>query len=152
MDLAASDLRLRKAGPGDADMLALIGAATFLETFVELIDGPDIKAHCQTQHAAGVYTDWLADPDPRYATWIVEHARTGTPVAYAALTPPDESVGGGPEDIELKRIYALSRFHGSGAGQALMDAALAYARQICAPRMLIGTYEGNDRAIAFYAR
>ena len=152
MDFDHRDLRLRRAAPGDEDMLALLGAATFLDSYADLIDGPDILAHCQRQHASTIYADWLASADPRHAIWLVEHKRTRAPVAYATLNPPDTTIESGPGDIELKRIYVLSRFHGTGAGQALMDAALAHAQSMSAPRMLIGTYQGNARAIAFYTR
>lgn len=143
---------VRRAGPGDAERLALVGAATFLDAFAGLIGGPAILAHCQRQHTAQVYAGWLASNDPRHACWLAEHPRTGAPVAYAALTPPDASVVPEPGDVELRRIYALSRWQGTGAAQALMDAAVARARTLGAPRLLLGTYEGNDRAIAFYAR
>lgn len=152
MEFDHPDLTLRRAAPGDEDTLALIGAATFLESYIDLIDGPDIVAHCQRQHAATVYADWLTSTDPRHAIWLIEHKRTRAPVAYVTLNPPDTTIKSGPGDIELKRIYVLSRFHGTGAGQALMDTTLAHARAVGAPRMLIGTYEGNARAIAFYTR
>lgn len=57
-----------------------------------------------------------------------------------------------PGDIELKRIYLLSRWHGTGAGRALMQAAIAHARACGAPNLLLGVYQGNDRAVAFYRR
>lgn len=55
-------------------------------------------------------------------------------------------------DVELKRIYLLSRFHGTGLGAALMAAAVAEARTRGAPRLLLGVYANNARAIAFYRK
>ena len=55
-------------------------------------------------------------------------------------------------DLELKRIYLLSRFHGAGAGRALMEAAIVEARLRGARRLLLGVYAGNGRAIAFYLK
>ena len=57
-----------------------------------------------------------------------------------------------PGDIELKRIYLLSRYQGTGAGRALMQAAIAHARACGAPNLLLGVSRGNDRAVAFYRR
>ena len=73
-----------------------------------------------------------------------------------------------PGDIELKRIYLLSRFRsrqrapvvdsegqpvpGLSAGQALMDAAIADARSLGCQRLLLGTNADNQRAIGFYRR
>jgi ribosomal protein S18 acetylase RimI-like enzyme len=55
-------------------------------------------------------------------------------------------------DVELKRIYVFSRFHGTGLGRLLMLAALHDARVRAAPRLLLGTYSENHRAIGFYRK
>jgi GNAT superfamily N-acetyltransferase len=54
--------------------------------------------------------------------------------------------------MELKRIYSLSRFHGTGVGGALMQYAVEYARETQAPRLMLGVYAGNERARAFYRK
>ena len=144
------DFRIRRAGPDDAEALSHIGVATFLETYTEIIDGPDIVAHCTRQHSRAVYEQYLAGPAS--ALWIAEYAATGAPVGYAVNCPPDLPIPLETGDIELKRIYAFSRFHGAGIGKALMLACLEDARQRGAPRLLLGTYEDNHRAIAFYTR
>ena len=41
---------IREAGEADAAALALIGAATFLETFAGILDGEAIVGHCAAQH------------------------------------------------------------------------------------------------------
>src|SRR3546814_11132329 len=50
----------------------------------------------------------------------------------------------------LKRIYSLSRFHGTGLGAALMERAVAAAEGH--RRLLLGVYARNDRALAFYPK
>ena len=56
---------VREAGPGDAERLAAVGRATFLETFAGILDGADILAHCGQEHAPSLYADWLDKPDAR---------------------------------------------------------------------------------------
>ena len=51
---------IREATPDDAASLALVGAATFLDSFAGTLDGIDIVAHCRAQHAVDVYHDYLA--------------------------------------------------------------------------------------------
>ena len=138
---------LRRAAPGDAEALALVGAATFLETYAGEMPGADIVAHCAARHGAALYAEWL---DRGWATWLAE-APQGAPLGYAVLAEPDIPQRG-PGDLELKRIYVLSRLHGSGAGQALFGAALEEARARGAPRLLLGAYARNHRALAFYRR
>lgn len=145
-----TDIRIRRAGPEDAEALSHIGAATFLESYTEIIDGPDMIAHCTRQHCRAVYEAFLARP--LVSVWLAEYAATGAPIGYAVNCPPDLPVAPQDGDIELKRIYAFSRFHGAGIGQGLMHAALEDAHQRGASRLLLGTYQGNHRAVAFYTR
>lgn len=145
-----TSLTLRRATPGDGARLAHIGAATFLESYVDLIEGGAIVAHCTHQHSPAVYEAYLANP--ACSVWLAEYASTGAPVGYAVNCPPDLPIPIEAGDVELKRIYVLSRFHGSGAGPRLMQAAIDDARQRAAPRLLLGTYQDNHRAIAFYRK
>ncbi|WP_223620395.1 GNAT family N-acetyltransferase [Lysobacter sp. ESA13C] len=144
-------VRIRRAGADDAGALALAGAATFLETYAGILHGRDIVEHCRKQHAQEVYADWLDDAGA--ALWLAETAEGAAPVGYAVITPPKlplHDLSGG--DLELKRIYLLSRFHGGGVGRELMEQAVAEARVRGARRLLLGVYAGNARALAFYAR
>ena len=72
------------------------------------------------------------------------------PVGSPSIPAP--TVGGQPGDIELKRIYVFSKYHGTGTGRDLMTRALQHAREVGAKRMLLGTYDQNHRAVAFYKR
>ncbi|SDW57980.1 GNAT family N-acetyltransferase [Lysobacter enzymogenes] len=151
-DAAAADLPLiRRAHAGDADALALAGAATFLETFAGILAGADIVAHCRKQHASELYAQSLADP--AVALWLAETAAGAAPVGFAMLTAPYLPLADlRADDLELKRIYLLSRFHGGGTGRRLMQHAVDEARSRGAGRLLLGVYAGNERALAFYAR
>jgi len=138
--------RVREAGPDDAPALALIGAATFLETFAGILDGDAIVAHCAAQHSEAAYRALLA---AGAQAWIAEAQPGGAPVGFALVAKPDLAAAE-DGDIELKRIYSLSRFHGSGLGSALMERAIAGAKGH--RRLLLGVYARNDRALAFYRK
>lgn len=111
-----------------------------------MLEGEAVVAHCARVHVADAYAALLAGGA---RAWLAELG--GAPVGYALLAAPDLP-GAGPGDLELKRIYLLSRFHGGGAGRALLDAALTAARAAAAQRLLLGVYAGNARARAFCAR
>jgi ribosomal protein S18 acetylase RimI-like enzyme len=140
---------VRRATYEDAASLALVGGATFLDAFAGLIDGRDIVEHCVRQHSAGVYESWLSSPDA--ALWLADARNGGAPVGYAVLDNPQLTIAE-PGDLEVKRIYVLSRFHGTGVGSRLMTAALDEARRRGATRALLGVYSENRRALAFYAK
>lgn len=142
---------LKAAEAGDERRLALVGQATFLETFAGILDGSDILAHCEREHSAAAYAQWLADPDARI--WIAQTDPGSAPVGYLLLARPSLPLPDlRPDDLEVKRIYLLHRFHGSGTGQAMMEKALIDARQRGARRLLLGVYAHNHRAIAFYLK
>jgi GNAT superfamily N-acetyltransferase len=154
---------LRPATPADAEALALVGAATFLEAFTWMLPGPDIIAHCAKNHTATAYREYFAAPDTRIT---LATSGADAPVGYTMLVAPElPTFAVEPTDIELKRIYMFSRFRTApvldAAGvpipelrpaQALLDAALADALALGRTRLLLGTHAGNQRAIAFYRR
>jgi ribosomal protein S18 acetylase RimI-like enzyme len=57
-----------------------------------------------------------------------------------------------PEDLEIQRIYVLSRFHRTGLGYALMNLAVAKSIARGAHRLVLGVHSDNARALAFYQR
>ncbi|ALJ14347.1 GNAT family N-acetyltransferase [Sphingopyxis macrogoltabida] len=137
---------IREAGADDAPALALIGAATFLETFAGILDGDAIVGHCAAQHCEVAYRAALANGA---RAWLAEAQPGGAPVGFVLVGKPDLAAAR-DGDIELKRIYSLSRFHGTGLGAALMTQALEAARGH--RRLLLGVYAQNDRALAFYRK
>jgi len=160
-------VRLRRATVNDAPALALVGAATFLEAFTWMLPGADIIAHCEKNHTAEAYRAALAQPYTRIT--LAETVASGAPVGYAMLVEPDlPSFDVQHGDVELKRIYLLSRFRSRrtapvfdstgrpladlSAGQALMNAAIAEAQSMGFRRLLLGTNADNRRAIGFYRR
>lgn len=146
-----ADVKIRRCAPGDEAALSLVGQATFLETFAGVLGGADILAHCSSAHAPDLYRAWLSTPD--YALWLVDAHPGDAPVGYMVVAPaqlPLPDVSG--SDLELKRIYLLSKFRGGGLGKQLIAKATAHARACGARRLLLGVYAHNHSAMAFYER
>jgi GNAT superfamily N-acetyltransferase len=57
-----------------------------------------------------------------------------------------------PTDYELRKMYLLPAARGLGAGRALLDACVAWARGRGATRIVLDTTEQMTDAIAFYER
>jgi diamine N-acetyltransferase len=144
-------VQIRRAGREDAARLAQVGQATFLETFAGVLDGDDILAHAAREHSVEHYQRSLGDAETQL--WLAEVAPGRAPVGLlvtsrCTLPVADPSA----DDLEIKRIYLLHRFHGGGVGTRLMQTALDWAQQAGKRRVLLGVYAHNARAIAFYER
>jgi ribosomal protein S18 acetylase RimI-like enzyme len=142
--------RVRRAGEADAALLSLIANAAFLDTYAPVLPGADLLAHCLKNNTADVFAAWLADP--AVVVTVAEIEPGHAPVGYAVLTPPDFPEGVEPGDVELRRIYTLRQTYGSGVGAALMAQAQADAAARGGKRLLLGVWEHNARARAFYER
>ncbi len=141
---------LRACGPGDEQRLSLLGGASFLEAFADVLDGDDILAHFTKNHSLETYTKYLSMPSCRIA--IAEVPPGNGPVGYIVCCKPDFPIPTTPQDYELRRIYLLHRFQGLGIGKALMDRAIAYAQELGHSRLLLGVYGKNHAAIRFYEK
>ena len=135
---------VREAGAEDVPALSLIGSATFLETFAGLLDGGAIVEHCRSRQSEDYYRTSLSCG---CRAFVAEALPRGAPVGFALVGPPDLPVAI-EGDVELKRIYILSRFHGRGTGSILMAEALHAAATY--RRLLLGVYSANSAARAFY--
>jgi ribosomal protein S18 acetylase RimI-like enzyme len=142
--------RLRRCITGDEPALSLVGGASFLEAFADILDGSDILAHFHKNHSVESYSKYMALPTGRIT--IAEAAPGYAPVGYIVCCEPDLPVEITADDYELRRIYLLHRFQGLGIGKALMDAAVGYARELSRKRLVLGVYGKNYDAIKFYEK
>ncbi|HEU4960063.1 MAG TPA: GNAT family N-acetyltransferase [Sphingomonas sp.] len=141
---------VRRAVAEDAAALSLVAGATLLDAFAGILSGADLVAHCARHNTPAKFAALIGDPAS--VVTVAEAANGGAPLGYSVLTTPDLPVETDADDIELRRIYMLSRLHGSGLGAELMERALADARAMGKTRVLLGVYGGNARARAFYER
>ncbi|CAM3152866.1 GNAT family N-acetyltransferase [Sphingomonas antarctica] len=142
-------MKLRRAVPGDEGKLALVGSASFLESFANDHDGDAVVKFVDETHSTAYYAKILADPACR--TWLVEEA-VGAPVGYAVLQPANLPETDAATDVELKRIYVLSKWHGGGWGAKLYQAIEDEARARGAKRLVLSVYVHNHNAQKFYAK
>lgn len=144
-------ITIRKCAPGDEVALSIIGQATFLDTFAGILSGRDILGHCARQHSSEKYANWL--DDPASAVWIAEIEPGQAPVGYLVLSKPDLPLPDiSANDLEVKRLYLLSRFRGAGLGGRLMQEAESHARSLGIQRLVLGVYSRNTAAISFYEK
>ena len=139
---------VRRATIDDVDAIARVHYACHVETYSGTFPKGVIEANPPERRArmwTRIISKKLGD------VWVAEVPTGGeggqdTPdiVGFAGAGPPRDDDP--PRDRELASIYLLAAHHGSGLGQALLDAALGDG-----PASLWVLAE-NPRAIAFYRR
>jgi GNAT superfamily N-acetyltransferase len=142
--------RMRRTTQADASALSLVASAAFLETYATVLEGADLVAHCLKHNTADTFAAWTNDPAT--IVTIAEIEPGHAPIGYTVLTTPDFPIDTQPNDIELRRIYVLAQMHGTGLGAALMAQAIKDAAAVQRQRILLGVWEHNHRAHAFYER
>lgn len=145
---SARQPRYRAPGSDDADALAALGRATFIETFGRLYARDDLEAFLTRAFGPAGLPRELADPlfDFRVAE------ADGRMLAYAKLGPLRVPVDArGRRAVELRQLYVLKPWQGSGVSQELMHWALARARARGAQDLFLSVYAENWRAQRFYA-
>ena len=142
--------RLRRATTAESAAVAMVAAASFLETFAGVLPGEDIVAHCMRNSSPAKFAEWANNPAS--IVTVAEHPVGAAPVGYSLLTTPDLPVERRPGDVELRRIYALSITRGTGLGHRLMSQAIVDACRLGGSRLLLGVLGTNHVARAFYER
>ena len=135
------EFTLRTAGPGDAEIVPRLHLAAWRESYGHLLPeeffasreavmAERVESHREA--LAGAYQPVLAFDE------------AGALVGMASAAASDD--GDAPCETELQLIYTLKRVHGSGVGQALLDAVIGTGAAY------LWVLEDNPRAQAFYRR
>ena len=140
---------VRRANPDDANLLAELGARTFLETFAADNTVEDMDAYIASNFNVAQQAAELAQPA---STFLIAEV-SGVGAGYAKLNkgrPAEGIVGTNP--IELVRLYVDRKWFGRGVGEALMRRCLEEAGRAGFKTIWLGVWEQNLRAQAFYRK
>ena len=131
---------VRVAVPADAPALGDVHVACWREAYAHLFS-PAFLAALDVDDRREQWARRLADRGPdRGLVAVVDERIVG--FAWTGPSRDEPPV----RELELSGLYLLAAWHGTGLGQALLDAALGDR-----PASL-WTAEDNPRAVAFYAR
>jgi len=140
---------IRRAGSGDAQILAHLSRETFTAAFGSNYDPAELAAFVDKTYDPERLRRDLADPG--VAFWLLE--ADGTAVGYAMAGPNSLSHPlATPACGELKRLYLLPGWQGGGRGSRLMETALAWLERDGPRPVWIGVFSENTGALRLYAR
>ena len=145
-------ISLAKANAPTAAQLADLGRQTFQDTFGATNLPADMAAYLAENFGPELQ---LAELQDRENTFLLAYMQNEL-VGYAKLR--DNSALGLPDDqsptgrLEIERLYVRDDWQGTGLGAALMRGILALADQLHCSAVVLGVWEKNDKARAFYQR
>ena len=140
-------LGYRMAEPDDAERLVALFHDCFRDTFGHLYKPEDLALFLDG-HTPGHWREQLESDD--FAVRLVEDGDVLAGfIKLGPLRLPVEPVG---KAVELRQLYLLKPWHGSGAAAALMDWVMAEARRRGADELYLSVFTQNHRARRFYAR
>jgi diamine N-acetyltransferase len=140
---------LRRAGPADLVAYGRLCRETFVATFRDSHD-----ADSMARHVEWAFNDDRVGAELTDASRTVIVATAGDDlIGYVLLRSGDAPPAvHAARPVEIGRFYVASAWHGRGVADALMDAAIAEARQRNADVAWLAAWQENPRALRFYAR
>jgi diamine N-acetyltransferase len=141
---------IRRATTADAKTLAVLGAATFTETFGHLYPPEDLQEFLGRSHSVDAWTGTLADA--QRATWlaVLAHSTAIGFLTVGACKLPIENRE--PAAGEIQQLYVLARYHNLRLGTRLMELGLEWLREQRQTPLYIGVWSENFGAQRFYGR
>ncbi len=131
----------------DAALLSVLSQRTFSETFGHLY-APDDLAAFLARLSTKAWRDELADS--AFAVRIAEDAAQA--IAFAKLGPPALPFKPEGKAVELRQLYVLAPWQGTGIAGTLMNWAIASARKRGADMLRLSVFVDNHRAKRFYMK
>jgi ribosomal protein S18 acetylase RimI-like enzyme len=144
-----TELKIQRATPDDAGVIADMGARTFEAAFGADNRPEDMQQYLSLNFSPARIKEQLSDPAATFLL-VCENKK---PVGYAVLRVSKNHISKiDPDAVELVRFYVESEIIGRGYGSALMRACLEEALQNGHRTIWLGVWEKNQRAIRFYRK
>lgn len=143
------EITIRRAGPADANLIAVVGSATFYEAYFEQDIPSALANYILESFSPEQIAKEIGEPGSEFI--IIFHK--GKAVGYARLREAPAAPGvASANSIELQRIYVVERVWGTGAAGKLLDHILNRARERGFDTLWLGVWTENKRAQRFYEK
>ena len=142
-------LHTRSVQPQDAESLAAIGAATFALACPPSTPASELQAYIRSELSPEKFRTHLSNPQTSLVAAEVDERVVGYLMLCREEYPPEVPAR---RPLELRRLYVLREFHGTGIGQTLLGVALEEAGTGGHDALWLGVSKHNARGIAFYRK
>ena len=136
-------LRLRKATPADAPLVARMHAQSWAAAYRGILPDTYLDDEVPRERAA----HWARRMDEIDAGdgLVLIAELDAAPIGFVCLANPDAN-----GSVLVDNLHALPGYRGAGAGSAMLAAAQAWARERGARQLHLSVLEANRPAIGFY--
>jgi ribosomal protein S18 acetylase RimI-like enzyme len=144
------NIRIIIANSSHADVISSIGKQSFRDAFAHLFKNrEELFEYLEYTYDQNKILKSLEKENNVFFLAFVDNVPVGfAKVKKYSLNEQIESIA----QMELQKIYILSYYHGSGAGQALLDAVIDLASKVQPDFLWLDTHIQNEKAIHFYER
>ena len=141
---------IRRAAPGDAEVIALLGRITFGETFGHLFHDPtDLLEYYNQTFSVSKISNSLKKENNLY--WLALADKL--PVGYAKLKLNSPTPFLDDKNIcQLQKIYVLKDFLSLKIGLGLQEELIGTARETGSNYIWLSVLKENKRAVNFYLK
>lgn len=142
-------ITIERATIDSAADLAQVGVTTFTETWAANYTKEILSAYLHEKYDQSVITCELQNPDIIYHAAYDESKMIG----FSKLSrKQDLGTWIKGNNLEVCRIYVLQAYHDKKVGKLLMEKSIEFAKEEGMDSVVLGVWEGNHRAIAFYKK
>ena len=141
---------IRRPQREDADRIAAVQVASWKETYTHLLP----EGFFTAEHAQARRGMWARILSEQRDEWIIRVAESdGVIIGFAMAGPVQDALESPiPSARALYTLYVLRSHHGTGVGQALLDATIGSGSGSESEPVSLWVAKQNPRAISFYLR
>jgi len=147
----AMKITIKRANITHANAISFIGRRSFHDAFAHLFYNKDeLQEYLDYAYSVDKIAGSIRKSNNVFFLAFANERPVGfVKLKKHSLNPQIDSFA----QMELQKIYVLKEYHGTGAGQSLMDAALEFAQSEVRPEYIwLDTHITNDRAVRFYEK
>ncbi len=145
--MAEFESKILRATHDDSEDLSRLSTALFPLGCPATTTADDLLAYTARELTAQRFRALLDDSSNAILVARVSNQLAGFALIAQATAPRPSRA-----DVELRKFYIDTAFHGTGLAHVLMKEALAIAESASKAGIWLSVFSGNGRAIAFYER
>lgn len=140
-------VQMIKLSESDAGWLNTLARECYLSAYIGMLTDAEIARRFETEYTEPSFRNHLRDPENHFFGVKSSEGWVG----YLHLRSASEP-GASPRTLRLSRIYISTAERAKGAGREVMRFVETFAHEHGFKVIRLNCYEGNPRALAFYAR